>query len=140
MESRSKIEVLQTYKNKVEAELEKCTEVSENLMYNYITEIEESEKEGEKHLKYEESVILVVADLNEHLEERKEESSAISNREKWQAKPVAGESAKGNETGKYLLDREEDLLQNVQSLAINQKEISVQEQQKQKESYPDRQI
>ena len=107
-------------------------------MYNYITNIEDQEKEGDLHIKYEEDVILVVASFNEHLEERIEEkSSAMSNREKWQAKPVAGESAKGNETGKYILDQEEDLLQNVQSLDISQKEISVQNQQRQKESYPD---
>ena len=107
-------------------------------MYNYITNIEDQEKEEDLHIKYEEDVILVVASFNEHLEERKEEkSSAMSNREKWQAKPVAGESAKGNETGKYILDQEEDLLQNVQSLDISQKEISVQNQQRQKESYPD---
>ena len=111
--------------------------MSRNLLYNYITDIEELEKEGEKHLKYEESVIFVVADLNEHLEERKEESLAISNRDKWRAKPIVRESAKSNETGKYLQDQEEDLLQNVQSLDISQKEISVQNQQRQKESYPD---
>ena len=66
-----------------------------------------------------------------------EESLAMSNREKWQAKPVAGKSAIAEEPEKYLLDRKEDLLQNVQSLAINRKEFSVQDQQKQKESYPD---
>ena len=72
--------------------------MSRNLLYNYITDIEELEKEGEKHLKYEESVIFVVADLNEHLEERKEESLAISNRDEWHAKPIVRESAKSNET------------------------------------------
>ena len=115
MESRSNISMLQTYKKKVEAELEKCEKVSENLMHNYITDIEELEKEGELHIKYEE----VVGELEEHLEERKEGSLAMSNRKKWQAKPVAEESAKGKETGKYLLDQEEDLLQNVQSLDIS---------------------
>ena len=73
---------------------------------------------------------LVVASFNEHLEERKEESLAISNRDKWRAKPIVRESAKSNETGKYLQDQEEDLLQNVQSLDISQKEISVQDQLK----------
>ena len=63
---------------------------------------------------------------------KKEESLAMIN-----AKPIAGESAKGKELEKYLLDRKEDLSQKVQSLAINQKEIPVQDQQKQKESYPD---
>ena len=78
---------------------------------------------------------LVVGKLRKHLKGRRheesldeEESFAMSNREKWQARPVAGESAKGKEPEKYLLDREEDLLQNVQSLAFNQKEISVQDQ------------
>ena len=39
MESRSDIGVLQTYKKKVEAELEECEKVSKNLLYNYITDI-----------------------------------------------------------------------------------------------------
>ena len=63
-----------------------------------------------------------------------EESLAMSSREKWQAKSVAGE----NETGKSLLDQEDQKrLQNVQSLAISQKETPVQNQQRKKESYPD---
>ena len=132
MESRSKIKVLQTYKDKVETGLEECEKISKNLLYNYITDIEEQEKEGEKHFKYEEDVIFVVAAVDEYIKEE-EENVAISNREKWQVKPVAGEK----ETETYLLDREEDLLQNAQSLAISQEEISVQDQQRQKESYSD---
>ena len=40
--------MLQTYKKKVEAELEKCEKVSENLVHNYITDTKELEEEGEK--------------------------------------------------------------------------------------------
>ena len=61
----------------------------------------------------------------------------MSKREKWQAKSFVEERAKGNKTGRSLINPEEDLLQNVKSLAISQDKIPVQNQQRQKKSYPD---
>ena len=112
-------------------------EINEDIVDNYIEDRETQEFEEEEQEVYREEVMLALMKLGKHLEEKKEESLAMSNREKWQAKPVTGESAKGKETGKYLHDQEEDLLQNVQSLDISQKEISIQNQQRQKVSYPD---
>ena len=126
--------MLKDYKEEAETALKRCLEINENIVDNYISDPERQEFEEEEQEIYREELRVVVGKLRKHLKGRRHEESsdeeetlAMSNRKKWQAKPVAGENAKGKEPEKYLLDREEDLFQNVQSLAINQKEISVQD-------------
>ena len=105
IELRSSIKILKHYKEEAETALKECIKINENLVDNYIEDPETREFEEEEQEIYQEDVLLAEEYFEKYMEKE------------WQAKPVAGEDETGKSRLRNILDQEEDLMQNVQSLA-----------------------